>query len=231
MEHSIQFGSKTIDYNLQFSDRKSLGITVTPDLDVFVKAPYGADENKIQQIVLKRASWILKQQSFFLAYFPKQEPKKYISGETHLYLGRQYRLKVLKGSADSVKLVGRFIRVTCREKGQAKDLLDKWYHEHAVIKYTEYCAGWIERFSKYKIKPKEILIKPMPKRWGSCTAKGRIILNAELIKAPKGCIEYVIVHELCHFFHFGHGAKFMALQEAMLPQWRTWKERLERLLA
>ncbi len=229
--YQLTFGSKRIEYQLQFTTRKTLGIKVTPDLDVIINAPSGADENKIQRILLKRAPWILKQQSFFLAYFPKQLPKRYVSGESHLYLGRQYRLKVIEETTDSVKLLGRNLTVTCHEKSQVKGLLEKWYRDHAEIKFNEYCSEWVERFSKYNVKPKEILIRPMPKRWGSCTAKGRIILNPELIKAPKGCIEYVIVHELCHLVHFTHNAKFIELQTQIMPSWEKWKDRLERFMA
>jgi len=231
MNEVIHFGSKEIDYKLQFTERKTLGITVTPDMDVVVNAPIGADEGKIRQILLKRAPWILKQQSFFLAYFPKQVPKRYVSGETHLYMGKMYRLKIQTGDQESVKLYGPFINVVCTDGNRAKQLLEKWYQEHARLRFKEYCEIWQEKFEKFGILPREILIRNMPKRWGSCTAKGRIILNPELIKAPKGCIEYVIVHELCHLVHFAHNAKFIELQTQIMPNWEKWKERLERLMA
>jgi predicted metal-dependent hydrolase len=71
----------------------------------------------------------------------------------------------------------------------------------------------------------------MPKRWGSCTAKGKIILNPELIKAPKGSIEYVITHELCHLIHHDHTQKFFELQAKEMKDWERWKLKLESLLA
>jgi predicted metal-dependent hydrolase len=231
MKHSLHFGSKLIIYKLKFTERKTLGISVTPDLDVIVSAPIGANEEKITQILLKRAPWILKQQGFFMAYFPKQLPKKYVSGESHLYLGRQYRLKVVIGKIESVKLMGRFITVVCKKKSRAKALIEKWYLEHAQKRFDEYCKAWMAYFTKYNIAPKDILIRNMTRRWGSCTANGRIILNPELIKAPKGCIEYVIVHELCHLVHFTHNAEFIELQTQIMPSWQKWKDRLERVMA
>lgn len=71
----------------------------------------------------------------------------------------------------------------------------------------------------------------MPARWGSCTAKGKIILNPELIKAPKVCIEYVIIHELCHLIYHDHTQKFLDLQSTEMPDWEEWKLKLEKLLA
>lgn len=231
MNKVFRYGSKTIEYTLQFSERKTLGITVTPDMEVLVTAPLNASMEKVDALLLKRAPWILKQQSFFLAYFPKQIAKKYVSGETHLYLGRQYRLKVCIGEVESVKLYGRFITVVCADANRVKDLLNNWYKEHAKIKFNDYSSEWVEQFKKYNIRPKEIQIREMSKRWGSCSARGKIILNPELIKAPRGCIEYVIVHELCHTIHHSHNAKFIELQTRMMPKWENWKERLEKMLA
>jgi predicted metal-dependent hydrolase len=94
MTSSIQFGSKQIDFHLEYSDRKSLGITVKPDLSVLVKAPVDTSLEKVKEKLLKKATWIIRQQSFFLCFHPKTPNKRFISGETHLYLGRQYRLKV-----------------------------------------------------------------------------------------------------------------------------------------
>ena len=89
----------------------------------------------------------------------------------------------------------------------------------------------IDKFKKYKVEPSSIVIRDMPTRWGSCTAKGKIILNPELIKAPKGCIEYVIIHELCHLIHHDHTQKFLDLQTKEMPYWEKWKIKLEKLLA
>jgi predicted metal-dependent hydrolase len=81
------------------------------------------------------------------------------------------------------------------------------------------------------VKPTGIYLQNMPTRWGSCTPNGKVILNPELIKAPKRCIEYVIIHELCHLVHHDHTQKFFALQKNMMPDWVKWKSRLEKLLA
>src|SRR5665647_1705180 len=195
MKHAIQFGSKQIDFHLEYSGRKSLGITVTPDLYVLVKAP-----------------WIIRQQSFFLSFHPKTPARKFISGETHLYLGRQYRLKIIDGKEEGVKLKGKFIEVTTIDKTKAKQLVNKWYLQNAKTKFHAIAQQLIEKFKKHKVEPSSIVLREMPTRWGSCTPKGKLILNPELIKAPKGCIEYVIIHELCHLVHRDHTQRFIDLQ-------------------
>lgn len=231
MDDYIQFGSKKIDFRLEYSSRKSLGITVTPDLDVLVKAPVDAPLDTIKEKLRKKAAWILKQQNFFLSFHPKTPPKKYVSGETHLYLGRQYRLKVIDSQIETVKLKGKFIEVSTPDKSKTKQLVQNWYLQLAKMKFHLFAQPLIDRFKKYNVEPSSIVLRDMPTRWGSCTPKGKIILNPELIKAPKGCIEYVIIHELCHLIHHDHTQKFIDLQSKEMQDWEKWKEKLEKLLA
>jgi predicted metal-dependent hydrolase len=231
MKTSIHFGSKKIDFQVEYSDRKTLGITITPDSNVLVKAPYDSSIEKIKEKLLKKAAWIIKQQSFFLSFQPKTPPRKYIGGETHLYLGKQYLLKVVLGKKDSVKLKGKFIEVQTSDKSKVKKLLQEWYLLHAKSKLKEIAEPLIEKFKRYKVKPYSIVFRDMPTRWGSCTPKGKIILNPELIKAPKGCIEYVMIHELCHLIYHDHTRKFIELQTKEMPDWEKWKMKLENLLA
>jgi predicted metal-dependent hydrolase len=230
MTSHIQFGSKQIDFSVSYSLRKTLGITITPEMAVLVKAPENTSLEKVKTVVRKKAPWILKQQNFFLAFHPKTPAKKYVSGESHLYLGRQYKLKVFKSRKDEVRFNGRQLIVYTKPKSTAKAVLNEWLRERAKMKFAEIAEPLIQKFRKYKVAPKNIYLQEMPTRWGSCTPKGKIILNPELIKAPKACIEYVIVHELCHLVHKNHSQKFFDLQKKEMPDWEKWKSKLERLL-
>jgi len=231
MTDSIQFGSKRIDFHLEYSDRKSLGITVTPDFLVVVRAPLDTSMEKVKEKLLKKAPWVIRQQSFFLSFHPKTPPRKYISGETHLYLGRQYRLNISHATQESVKLKGQFIEVYTTDKSKAKQIVIEWYLQNAREKFHSIAKPLIERFKKFNVEPSSVVLREMPTRWGSCTPKGKIILNPELIKAPKACIEYVIIHELCHLVHHDHTHKFIDLQTKEMPDWEKWKNKLENLLA
>lgn len=231
MHQAVQFGSKMIPFTLLFSNRKTLGITVTPELEVIVKAPFESDLELIKEKILKRAPWIIKQQGYFLSFFPKNIAKKYVAGETHFYLGKQYKLKIIIDDHEFVKLKGAFLEVSTQNKSNVKSLLKDWYIKKSTIKFHEFSAPLIERFKKYGVEPSSILLKEMSTRWGSCTPTGKIILNPELIKAPKGCIEYVIIHELCHLIHLDHTKKFLDLQTKEMNDWEKWKMKLEKLLA
>lgn len=231
MTESIEFGSRRIDFILEYTDRKSLGITVRPDLSVIVKAPIDASVGKIKEMIHKKAPWIIRQQSFFLAFHPKMTERKFVGGETHLYLGRQYRLKIITESVESVKLKGKFIEVATVDKSRISQLVKDWYLQHAREKFHLIAVPMINKFKKYNVEPSSIVLREMPTRWGSCTPKGKIILNPELVKAPKGCIEYVIIHELCHLVHHNHTQKFIDLQTKEMPDWEKWKNKLEKLMA
>ncbi len=231
VNEKIQFGSKEIKFQLEFTERKSLGITVQPDRIVLVKAPIDASIDKVREKIKKRAPWILKQQSFFLSFEPKTPPRRYISGETHLYLGKQYQLKIIESDLELVKLSRGLFKVYTLDKTKTRGLILEWYKDHATIMFQKYAHPLIEKFKKYKVSPSDLVVKQMKKRWGSCTPKGKIILNTELIKAPRGCIEYVIIHELCHLIHHNHSRSFFELQSKEMPDWEKWKNRLEMVLA
>lgn len=231
MTDYITFGSKRIDFELTFANRKSLGITVTPDLDVLVKAPDGTSVADIKERLRKRAPWIIRQQSFFLSFHPKTPPRKFVGGETHLFLGRPYRLQIIEAAIEEVKISGKFLEVFTQDKARVETLVSEWYLQNAKMRFHAIATPLIKRFKKYDVEPSSIILRNMPTRWGSCTPRGKIILNPELIKAPKGCIEYVIVHELCHLVHHNHTQKFIDLQTRELGDWEKWKGRLERLMA
>ncbi|MBL7113105.1 MAG: M48 family metallopeptidase [Bacteroidales bacterium] len=231
MTASISFGSKRIDFHVEYSNRKTLGIIVLPNMDVLIKAPADSSLEQIKAKIKKKATWIIRQQSFFYTFHPKTPARKFIAGETHLYLGRQYLLRIILGSAESVKLKGRFMEVITPDKSNVKQLVNNWYLFQAKIKFHDIAQPIIKKFRTYNVEPVSLFIREMPTRWGSCTPKGKIILNPELIKAPKGCIEYVIIHELCHLICHDHTKKFIDLLSKEMADWEKWKLQLEKLLA
>lgn len=201
-------------------------------MEVFVNSPENTSTELIKKKVKKKAAWIIKQKSYFLSFHPRIKERKYVSGETHLYMGRQYRLKLTESKKSEVKYKGRFIEVYTPKKDKAKELVLEWYKVRAKDKLAEIAEPLIQKFKKYNVEPKGLYIQNMSKRWGgSCTPKGKIILNPELMKAPKACIEYVIIHELCHLIYHDHTQKFIDLQTKEMPDWRRWKDKLENLLA
>lgn len=231
MQRSITYGSEDIIYTLYFRNRKTLGITVNPDRSIEVNAPIGSDLEKINKKIHKRAAWILKQQDHFLTFEPRNTKRKFVSGESHLYLGRQYQLLIVKSEKEKVQHTGRNIEVRTNDTDNVEKLLETWYLEKSKIWFHKIALPLIEHFKKHKVEPSKIEIRKMQNRWGSCSVKGQILLNPELIRAPKACIEYVVIHELCHLVHRDHTQAFFDLQQKEFPEWKKWKNKLEVLLA
>jgi predicted metal-dependent hydrolase len=233
VEYHLKFGSRLIDFTLRYLERKSLGIKVYPEGKVEVLSPINANQDEVFEKVREKANWILKQIDYFNSYKPATPARKFINGETHLYLGRQYKLIIV---ADKVNVVKAYrgqlwMHAVNRKSDALKQQLDNWYRQKATVVFNELLEEVLPKFKRYKIAKPTLVIRPMKKRWGSCTSSGKIILNTELIKASRGSIEYVIVHELCHLVHYNHTKAFQNLQSRILPDWKKWKDRLECRLA
>ena len=193
----IEYGSVVMEYAVEYRVRKTLGICVHPDGSVEVKAPMEAPLEQIRKHVHRRAPWIYRQQRYFSSFGIHTPERKYVSGESHLYLGRQYMLRVVDSERNEVHYKGNILEVECRHRKDVRALLLAWYRKRAEIKFKEYADPLISRFSRYQVKPSGLKLKEMETRWGSCTATGQILLNPRLVCAPRICIEYVIIHELC----------------------------------
>ncbi len=227
----VTYGSERIDFLISRRPRKTLAITVHPDLHVEVVAPNDAEELAIMDRVRARARWILRQRRQFLSWMPKPMPRRYQSGETHRYLGRQYRLQIISSKTPSVMLKAGFIEIRQpdpKDAATARKQLDTWLRQQAERRFRRELAKALKRLTVYQLPLPTLRLLRMPKRWGSCTTKGEILLNPELIKTPGLCVEYVILHELCHLKHPNHSAAFFRMLDAVLPDWQERKQRLER---
>lgn len=230
--HTVKYGRHPIPFALTYTDSNRLTINVHPDKRVTVKAPQDREIDEIRSRVKRRGSWILKQWRHFERFHPLPVPRKYVSGETHLYLGRRYRLKVRKAREESVKLMRGEILVwskSPRDSDRTKSLLSQWYANRTRVvleERIEHCLGLTR---KLDITRPEFRLRELKSNWGSCSKNGRITLNTRLVQSPKLCIDYIIVHELCHVRHRSHGPEFWKLLHRVMPDWECRKEKLETL--
>jgi predicted metal-dependent hydrolase len=224
-----------MEFTVVRRERKTLEIAVEPDTTVVVAAPRNASMEAIVEKVNRRAAWVQRQQRFFSQYLPRTPERRFVAGETHLYLGRQYRLKVVPHTQPSVKLTRGFFVVQSREPGRAertRELVEGWYRARAHAKFAERLEVSVARFAEpERFRPRGLIVRRMRQRWGSLSPSSRLLLNRRLIEAPVDAIDYVITHELCHIAEPHHGAGFFALLDRILPDWPRRKERLERRLA
>ena len=205
---------------------KHINLKVKPTGEVILTAPIWCSNEDIEYVLKKRAEWITQK----VAYFQEHRDtttKEYVSGENFCYLGRNYRLKVIESSKESVKLqrdyLQLFVNDTCNLE-RKKSLIKEWYTQQAKI----YFQRAIEKYQPIVNREiKAVRIKEMRTRWGSCNSvKGYINLNLKLIEKPLECIEYVVFHELVHLVHANHSRHFYDYLTFYMPDWRERKERL-----
>jgi predicted metal-dependent hydrolase len=236
---SFQYGEDMITYeviessHLNENKKPKIAIKVHPDGRVIVLAPIGTTADKIQQAVVKRARWVWENIRDFKAQHDWVLPKRYVSGEACFYLGRRYVLKVVEDGTktSSIKLFRGKLMTSLKKfddnnSKRTKALLDKWYAHKANLLFKERLrvlvpqTDWVTDIPKFKI-------MSMSKQWGSCSSKGTLMLNPHLIKASKECIDYVILHELCHIAEHNHSEKFWRLLTQTMPHWKEVKEKLD----
>jgi len=228
----FKFGEDKFTCQVRFCDIKKMKIIVYPDLSVQARSPFKCDRSKAKEQIRKRLPWIVKQREYFRQFMPRLPEKRYVSGETFYYLGRQYRLRIRKGSNNSVKLKGKFIWVTTlnpTKKEKVQKLVQSWYREHARAAFQRRLETRFEDAKRYSFPYPDIKLRRMKKRWGSCGNNGSILLNTELVKAPVHCVDYVIMHEICHLKYPKHNLRFYRLLSILMPDWERRKQRLEKV--
>lgn len=235
IRHSIKYGEHAIEFDVVLRMRKTLEISVEPDASVIVAAPLNASLAEIEQKVHRRATWILRQIRYFAQFQPRTPERQFASGETHLYLGRHYRLKIVQQAESSVHLMHGFIIVRTpyvERVDITRDRLESWYRERAKIKFSERVEFNLARFSiPEDFRPKSLNIRQSTRWWGSMSPASGLMLNRKLIEAPLDSIDYVITHELCHIAVPHHGPEFYDILSRVMPDWRRRKLRLEERMA
>lgn len=188
--------------------------------------PKAVSDEYTEYIIKKRAKWIEQKKEFFASFQTNQ--KEYVSGEEFRYLGKSYRLKVISSKDENVKLQRGYLEIRTKNKNdlnKKQNLLYEWYYEKALLHFFSILQEW-NKIVKRDIK--DIKIRQMKTRWGSCNPyKSYINLNIELIKKPKICIEYVIFHELTHLIYPDHSSKFYEYLSLYMSDWEKRKEILE----
>jgi predicted metal-dependent hydrolase len=230
---SLTFGDTTITYRIQRSDRRrTLAVTVNPDTTVTVAAPNGLKRRRIAAEVRRKAAWIVKRQDWLRRHHPRR-PRQFVSGETYLYLGRQYHLRMTKDARVEHPKVylarGCFwlslppalpenVR-TANVRGQ----LMYWYREHAAAHLELIAATWAKKLGVTFASTRALELKT---RWGSGSPDGQLRFNWRIIMAPRRLIEYIVTHELCHIVHNGHSPAFWRLLARVMPDYEQRRQQL-----
>ena len=226
MKGVITINGKDLKYNLLRSCRRSVTAKSCKDGTVEVRTPLLYTVNDMTKFLQQHWRWLTNHYDKIVENAESQN-KKFISGETHYFLGEKYELKVVGSDSNSVKIVDNYLIVNCKSDELVEKTLLNWYKKMAVKKFNELLPPIIESFRKYNVSPRKFTIRDMKSRWGSCSRQGNISLNLQLIKLNENCIKQVMVHEMCHLVYFDHQSGFYSLMDKEFPEWKKWKSELK----
>ena len=202
--------------------RKTVGIGVSPDDRVTVRAPFSLDERRIREIVEEKSAWIIKRMALNRERAGRIRPREYADGEEFFFLGKPYLLERVMGWRGVALMDGRLCVGVPRTGGEREGrrialCISRWYRAHALGILVERVNAFRERLG---VNSCAVRIKTLRSRWGSCSTRGNLNFNWLLVLAPLEIIDYVVVHELCHFVHHDHSTRFWKLVESVLPDYR-----------
>lgn len=227
MRYSIKYGTKDIEFSVEFSNRKTVSISVEPPSNILVVAPNGTSEEEIKDIVKSRGNWIVQKLFEFRNIEVKRVNREFVNGESFMYLGRNYSLQIhvdkdLENNS-KVKLFRGKFHVYVKEKSDEliKEAMESWYRE----KTEEQVKKRIKYYQKFfDIKPSDIKVKEQKKRWASCTSNNELLFNWRCAMAKATALDYIVVHEMCHMYYKNHSQIFWDLLASVMSDYEIRKE-------
>jgi predicted metal-dependent hydrolase len=222
-----------IEFKVIYSRRRSIGISVLPDSSVIVRVPHLTSLKTINRIVNDKYSWVLKHRDNYKNLNNSSQKKSYISGETHLFRGKEHILRIVKSGKPYILFSDDIIEIgtdKTDDPANIKRQLYKGYKNEAISHFPEFMNKVLSDHENQMFKPAGLVIRTMKRRWGSCSNKGIITLSTELIKLEDLYIEYVITHELCHLKQHNHGPDFYKLLSELFPDWKSVRKELRKYI-
>ncbi|WP_250675449.1 SprT family zinc-dependent metalloprotease [Paraclostridium ghonii] len=223
MKITFMHKDRKISFNIIYRKRKTTSLEIKPDGTINVLAPNGLDKNFIISKVNEKSEWIIKKLDELKEKNDKIQQKHYEDGDIFLYLGKEYKLKIIEDISlvgYKVNLEGEFliVRVNTNNKELIKNVLKSWYGDETLRLSKERIDYYKSYFND---NVSEIKIKDQKTRWASCTYKNEILFNLRCAMAPIEIIDYIVVHEMCHMEHRNHSKYFYLAIERILPDYKN----------
>lgn len=216
------------EYQVRYSRRRTLALYVYPDQRVELRAPAGCPDHVLQAFLVERSQWVQRKLQEF-ARQPLRRVRQFDLREPQPYLGQRYPVVLRHEPPHGVWLAAEQLLLRCRALEEAPQLLAGWYRRQASSIFAARLARCLEVMGHLQLPTPRLRWRHMRSRWGSCSSRGDITLNLDLIRYPLHLIDYVVVHELCHLREFHHGPAFYRLMDAALPDWPQRKQELREL--
>lgn len=227
MKLNVQYGTKEIEFNVKFRNRKTMSISVEPPKNITVVAPGGTSEEEIKEAVKLKGAWIIQKLFEFRNIESKRVNREFVNGESFMYLGRNYSLQIYVDETlqnnSSVKLFRGKFHVYVKEKDDEliKTAMEAWYREKTEEQVKKRIKYYQKFFSK---KPTAIKVKEQKKRWASCTSNNELLFNWRCVMAKSIALDYIVVHEMCHMYYMNHSQEFWDLVASVMVDYEVRKE-------
>ena len=210
-----------LDYEIIYSKRKTLGITVERDSRVIVHAPEGMSAEKIEKAVDSKKLWLFEKTQHVQKYPKVKQQKEFVTGGTLLYLGRNYRLEIVSDTLPDIEFHAKFI-IGREKQALARELFQQWYETRAKERLNLRSRYFAKAMG---VSFNRVMVSDLKYRWGSCTPNNNLNFNWRIIKAPSYVIDYLVIHELAHLLESNHTRRFwniIAVQMPRLQEAREW---------
>jgi len=227
-EGTIIIAGQAHAYGIRYSRRRTLGLYVSRDRSIQVRAPLDCPLRAIHAFVLARSNWLVATLDRLASLPEPPRPAQWADGAGHLYLNESLTLRVRRGRRPLAVRNGDDLLVTVKEHApeQVRGVVLNWYRRSAMAVFQHSLEQWFPLMALPETRRPGLKIRAMRRRWGSCASHGGINLNLWLIRAPRVCVDYVVVHELCHLHEFNHSPAFHGWMDRIMPDWRHHRELL-----
>jgi len=234
---SVGFGELRLEdgplqFELRRSSRRSIGITVQLGGTVVVTAPYRASMGKIHEALAKNGRWVRRKVKELRDAPAPPPPPRWVEGEFHRYLGREYPLRLFRGEEKGVWLTDHELLVHLPEPGkrdEVRKLVEEWMLDEARALFRHRMENLVRSTPALLLRKTPTLnLRRMTSRWGSCSPKGRILMNTHAVKLALPLVDYILMHELCHLRVPNHSRAFWAYLSECMPDWERRKKALDR---
>jgi len=225
---SIIYQDQRISFDIEYRNRRTMAIQIMPPDKVLVYSPMGVPEDIIRERVKSKGRWILKKLIQLRDIGPGTRDRIFASGQLFLFLGKNYPLTILKNGRKRPRVFfndDRFYLELCElDHIKMRKAMEKWYRKKADRIIDDRIGIYIEKIGK---KPQDVKVKEQKRRWGSCTAKGKLYFNWRIIMAPPAVVDYVVVHEMCHLVYLNHSKNFWQKVGSILPDYKKRRKWLK----
>lgn len=225
------FRTDDIEYQVIYSGRRTLGISINPVSGVVARVPYRTPVRVVEKMIRDKSDWIKKITSYHSS-LKRISSKTCNDGDKVMFMGKEHTLRIICAPRFNVRLLpDDIIEIGTHDPGDSLlngTLLEKWFMLMAKKIFPATMIEVLDRLKDYKFAPAGFSVKRMKSRWGSCTSKGKISISSDLIRLSSVYAEYVIIHELCHLRHHNHGAQYYQLLTEVFPGWKEVRKELKK---